>query len=115
VDAAIVFSYTRATPGREAEALQAFTEATAFFGGLALEGKTGTPMHFMGSSGQNHLIIPGSRTHLFEVTETDAFRDLYLRAIFAVPDIHYEFGYFGDGVADEMARWAKIGGELALM
>lgn len=115
MDAAIFFSYTRATPGREAEALQAFTESTAFFGRLAQEGKTGIPMHFMGSSGQNHLIIPGTRTNLFDVTESDEFRDIYLKAIFAVPDIHYEFGYFGDGVADEMTRWAKVGGELAFM
>jgi hypothetical protein len=115
MDAAIIFSYTRAAPGRESEALQAFTEATGYFGQLAQEGKTGAPIHFMGTSGQNHLIIPGIRNQLFDVTETDEFRDIYLRAIFAVPDIHYEFGYFGDGVVDEMARWAKVGGELALM
>ena len=115
MDAAIVFSYTRAAPGREPEALQAFTEATSFFERLAQEGKTGAPMHFMGTSGQNHLIVPGARNRLFEVTELDEFRDIYLRAMFAVPDIHYEFGYFGEGVTTEMARWAKVGGELALM
>lgn len=115
MDAAIIFSYTRAAPGREAEALQAFTDSTSFFGRLAAEGKTGAPIFFMGSSGKNHLLIPGFRADLFEVTSMEEFRDLYLRAIFAVPDIHYEFGFFGEGVTEEMARWAKVGTELAIM
>ena len=53
MDSAIVFSYSRAAPGREEKALQAFTEGMAFFGSAAHDGKCAEPITVMGPSGTN--------------------------------------------------------------
>lgn len=115
MDSAIVFTYTRAALGREEKALEAFTESMAFFATASHEGKCGQLVNVMGSTGRNLMIVPGERTALSELIQTEEFQELYTRAIFAVPDIGYELGFYGQGVQDAMARWARIGTELALL
>ena len=115
IDSAIVFKYTRAAPGREAKALDLFTEAMAFFGTSAHEGKCEDPLTFMGTSGHSLIIVPGEFGALMDLTMSEEFRELYTKVVFAVPDVSYEFGAYGQGVQDYMARWARIGNELALI
>jgi hypothetical protein len=45
-DAALVVSWTRAVPGREAKALEAFREALEWWGKQAAEGRCGMPRAF---------------------------------------------------------------------
>lgn len=115
IDSAIVFKYTRAAPGREAQAFDLFTEAMAFFGTAAHEGKCEEPQTFMGTSGYSYIIVPGEFKALADLTISEEFRELYTKVVFAVPDVSYEFGPYGQGVQDYMARWARIGNELALL
>ncbi len=115
VDSAIVFTYSRAVPGREVQAFEAFTEAMAFFGTKAHEGICEDPINFMGTGGQSFFIVPGEYRALYDLMYTDEFLDLYTRALYAVPDIGYEIGAFGPGVQDWMARWNRVGSELALL
>lgn len=115
IDSAIVFKYTRAAPGREAQALDLFTEAMAFFGTAAHEGKCEEPLTFMGTSGESLIIVPGEFGALASLSTSEEFRELYAKVVFAVPDIAYEIGPYGQGVQDYMARWARIGSELALI
>ena len=114
IDSAIVFTYTRAATGREEKALEAFTEGMAFFGTAAHEGKCGEPLNFLGTSGHSLIIIPGEYEALAKLIRTDEFRELYTKTVFAVPDIGYELGAYGQGVQDYMARWARVGKELAV-
>ncbi len=115
MDSAIVFSFGRAAPGREAQAFEAFTEATTFFSTEALADKCGEPLTFMGSAGLSLMIVPGEFEKLFALVRTDEFLELYVKTVFAVPDIAYQIGPFGQGVQDYMARWARVGGELQLI
>lgn len=115
LDSAIVFSYSRAAPGREEKALQSFTEAMAFFGSAAHDGKCEEPITVMGTSGQSFMIIPGEYDTLAALVRSEEFRELYTKTVFAVPDIGYEIAAFGQGVQDYMARWARVGTELALL
>ena len=115
IDSAIVFRYTRAAPGREAKALELFTESMAFFGAAAHEGKCEEPLTFMGTSGHSLIIVPGEFKLLTDLMMSEEFRELYTKVVFAVPDIAYEFGPYGQGVHDYMARWARVGNELALI
>lgn len=115
MDSAIVFTFSRAAPGREEKALQAFTEAMAFFGTAAHEGKCGEPLNFMGTTGHSLIMVPGEYTALAELTHSDGFRDLFTKTVFAVPDIGYQLGAFGQGVQDSMARWARVGTEMAIL
>lgn len=115
MDSAIVFTWTRAAPGREAKAFDVFTESMAFFGTAAHEGKCGEPVTFMGSTGHSFMLIPGEYEALAGLIRTEEFRELYTKTLFAVPDIGYQLGAYGQGVQDYMARWARVGGELALL
>ncbi len=115
MDSAIVFTYTRAAPGREEQALTAFTEGMAFFGTAAHDGRCGEPINVMGTTGQSLIIVPGEYDALWALVGTDEFRELYTRTVFAVPDIGYQLAAYGQGVQDYMARWARVGKELALL
>lgn len=115
IDSAILLTWTQAVPGREDKALEAFTEAMAFFGTAAHEGKCGEPINFMGPSGHSYFVVPGEYDALWHLIRTDEFRDLFTKALYAAPDLAYELGAFGQGVQDVMARWARVGEELALI
>lgn len=115
LDSAIVFSYSRAAPGREEMALQSFTEGMTFFGSAAHEGKCEEPLTVMGTSGKSYMIIPGEYAALSELTRTEEFRELFTKSVFAVPDLGFEIAAYGQGVQDYMARWARIGTEMALL
>ncbi|HZD24543.1 MAG TPA: hypothetical protein VE569_14255 [Acidimicrobiia bacterium] len=114
MDSAIVFTFTRPAPGREAKAFDAFTEAQTFFGAFT-SGNQCEVINVMSPSGTGYLIVPGKFEDLTELIRTDEFLELYTKTVFAVPDVSYEIGAYGEGVAEWMARWARIGGELALL
>ncbi len=115
MDSAIVFTYSRAAAGRESMALQSFADALAFFGKFAADGKCGEPLTLMGPSGHAYMIVPGSFEDLTHLVRLDEFHELFIKAVFAVPDLGYEIASYGEGVQAYMARWARVGGELALM
>lgn len=115
MDSAILFSWTRPAVGREAQAFEAFTASQTFFATKAHEGLCGEPMNFIGTSGLGMMMVPGDYEHLMSLTRLEEFREMYMKTVFAVPDISYEIGAFGEGVQDAMARWARVGGELALI
>jgi hypothetical protein len=115
MDSAILFTFTRSAPGREAQAFEAFTESMTFFGTEAHAGHSGEPITFMGPTGLNLIIVPGEFAGLSKLVRSDEFLELYTKAAFAVPDIGYQIGPYGQGVQDFMARWARVGTELALI
>lgn len=115
MDSAILFTWTKAAPGREAKAFDVFTESMAFFGAASHEGKCGEPINFMGSTGHSFTLIPGEYEALWGLTRTEEFRELYMKIVYAVPDIAYQVGAYGQGVQDLMARWARVGQELHLV
>ncbi len=112
MDSAIVLRYTRAAPGRERQAFDAFTEGLTFFGAASHDGLCGEPFSVMGMTGQNLMLIPGEYEKLAHLVRTDEFRELFTKAVFAVPDLGYEIGAFGPGVQEAMARWSRIGTEM---
>jgi hypothetical protein len=69
----------------------------------------------MGTTGHSLLIVPGEYDALSELVRSEEFRELYTKTVFAVPDIGYELGAFGQGVQEYMARWARVGTEMALL
>jgi len=77
--AAIMFTWTRVTAGREAKALEAFTDSLTFWGKLAADGKCGEPMAYLAPSGLGTMIIPGHRETLFEIIGSDEFAKLYTK------------------------------------
>ncbi len=115
MDSAILFTWTRPAVGREAQAFEAFTGAQTFFGTKAHEGLCGEPFNFIGTSSLGMMLVPGEYEQLMSLVRLEEFREMYMKTVFAVPDISYEIGAFGEGVQDAMARWARVGTELALI
>ena len=113
--AAIMFTYGRAAPGREAKALEVFTDSLTFWGKLAADGKCGEPMVYLAPSGLGMMIIHGERETLFEILGTDEFAKLYTKVTFSVPEIKYEIVAAGEGVQEQMQVWGAVGLELGYM
>jgi hypothetical protein len=61
------------------------------------------------------MIVPGEYDALSALVRSEEFRELYTKTVFAVPDIGYELGAYGQGVQEYMARWARVGTEMALL
>ncbi len=87
----------------------------AFFGTAAHDGKCGEPINLFGTSGLGLMVIPGEYEALSKLLRMEDFRELYTKTVFAVPDVKYELGAYGQGVQDLMARWARVGNELAYL
>ena len=115
MDSAIVFTYTRPHPGREAAAFEVFEDALTFFGKLAADGKCLEPEVFVGPHAKGVLVVKGERDALRAIIDTEDFTRFYLRAGYAVPDIGYEMYEFGEGVTTLMGLWATVGKELTYM
>ena len=115
MNAAIMFTYTRPAPGREAKALEGFMDGLTFFGKLAADGKCGEPMVYLAPSGLGTMIIHGHRETLFEIIGSDEFAKLYTKVTFSVPDIKYEIVSAGEGVQKQMQVWGAAGLELGYM
>jgi hypothetical protein len=113
--AAIMFTWNRATPGREAKALEMFTDSMTYFGKLAADGKCGEPMVYMAPSGLGMMIIHGEREALHGIIGSDEFAKLYSGVTFAVPDIKYELVAAGEGVQEQMQVWGAVGLELGYL
>lgn len=112
---AIIFSYTRPAVGREAKAMEGFTDAMTFFGKLAADGKCGEPMPYLAPSGRGMMIIHGEREALVEILGSEDFAKLYMKVTFAAPDITYEMVSAGEGVLDVMQAWSSVGLDLGYL
>jgi hypothetical protein len=113
--AAIVFTWTRSIPGREAKGMEMFTDSLTYFGKLAVDGKCGEPMVYMAPSGLQMMIIHGEREALHEIVGSDEFSKLYAGVTFTVSDIKYEIVATGEAIQDRMQVWGAVGMELGYM
>ena len=112
MDSAIVFTYSRAFPGREATAFESFQDALTLFGKFAAEDRCLEPEVFTGPFAKGLMVIKGEREKLLGIIETEEFQHMYLKAGWSVPDIGYELFFFGDSVMDLMGAWNAVGKEL---
>ena len=112
---AIIFTYTRPAVGREAKAMEGFTDAMTFFGKLAADGKCSEPMPYLAPSGRGMTIIRGDREALLEIIGSEDFAKQYMKVTFAVPDVTYEIVSAGEGVLEAMQAWSSVGLELGYL
>jgi len=114
VKAAIVIRYGRPHPGREKLSFEAFGEAFGFFGAKATAGACEAPAGYMHPGG-GMVIVHGERDGLIEMTGSEEFQRLFLKAGFAVPDLCYEIMVAGEDAVAAMGLWATVGSELGFM
>ena len=86
-DAALIVSWTRAVPGREAKALEAFREALEWWGKQAAEGRCGMPRAFgAGDASGGMLMVEGRSDVLYELMESEQYRKLNSKAVMVADD-----------------------------
>jgi hypothetical protein len=113
-NAALVYTYTRAVPGREAHAFEAFTDALSFWEKQAIDGQCLTPETFMGRQ-TNMIVVRGLRRKLEDIIDSTNHRKLYARSLFVVEDLRMELFATGDEVQRQMQIWASAGAELGYL
>ena len=114
VPAAIVFRFGRPWAGREKLAFEAFQDALAFFGKLAVDGLCQSPIPYMVMTGGGLLIVHGERDRLLEILAMEDFGRMYLKAGYTVPDLTFEIVTAGEAAVESMGMWAGVGSELGL-
>ncbi len=114
MNSALVFSWKRAEPGREAKALEVLAESQMFWGKLAAEGKVAEPELFM-SLGHNLMVIRGDWDFLFQTLHTDECITLLDKATFVASDLSYHFYDIGQLAEHELQLFATAGSELGYL
>ena len=112
-NAALMISYSRPTPGREAKAMEVFADALTLYGKLAAEGKCAEPEvfhHLVG--GGMFLIRTADVEAAMEILDLDDIRHMLEVAMFAVEDFKVEILVTGEQVMENMSLYTAVGTEL---
>lgn len=114
-NAALVFTYGPPVPGRETAALQNFANAQAYFGGLAADGKCEVDAYLWGYGGGMMTVKAESTTDLYEMMESEDGQKMLGTANYTSQDFHFQMAQTGDRLAESMANYASIGGQLGYL
>lgn len=114
-NAALIFTYGPPVPGREAAALQNFADAQSFFGKLAAEDRCEVDSYLWGYGGGMMIVKGESAGALQEILEMDEGRGLLAVANYTSQDFRYKMAQTGERLAEAMAKYSSVGGELGYL
>jgi hypothetical protein len=107
MQAAMVVTWTRPVPGREAKALDYGIEVAEFWGKKAAEGKCTVPEMFFSDRGRGMWIVNGDRDVLQQIEDTDEARLLTMKGELLLEEFSLDFFYAGEAAADYMIRFGS--------
>jgi hypothetical protein len=112
-DAAIVLRYEGPTSGREAKALEVFSESLMIYGKLAAEGICAEPEVFHHLVGGGMMMVKTeSLEKALEILEMEDVRKLLETALYAVDGFELELMVTGEKVMHNVALYGEVGAEL---
>ena len=114
MDTALIYSWTRAQPGREAKALEVLIEGRVFWGKLAADGKVSEPEYLMGID-HNMLMIKGDWDFLFQTLQSDEAISLTDKAVFCAEDFTYHLYSIAERADHQLELYAAAGSELGYL
>jgi hypothetical protein len=117
-DAALVVSWTRAVPGREAKALEALREALEWWGKQAAEGRCGRPRAFgAGDASGGMVMVEGRSDVLYELMESEQYRKRNSKAVMVADDFRAKLYYGGTDaeLQENMTIITQAGTELGYL
>lgn len=115
-NAALRIGYTHPMIGREAEALEVFSDAFTLWGKLAADGKCAEPEvfhHLVG--GGMFLIKCADFEAAAELLELEEVRHLFERASLTVEGFDVEMMSTGEHLMQNMALYGSVGAELGII
>lgn len=112
-NAALMLSYTRPIPGREAKAMEVFADALTMYGKLAADGKCAEPEVFHHLIGGGMFIVKTENLEAaHEILDMDDIRRMLDVAMFTVEDFNVEIVVTGERLMQNMSLYTAIGTEL---
>ncbi len=112
-NAALMLSYTKPIPGREAKAMEVFADALTMYGKLAADGKCAEPEVFHHLIGGGMFIIKTENLEAaHEILDMDDIRRMLDTAMFTVEDFNVETVVTGERLMRNMSLYTAIGTEL---
>jgi hypothetical protein len=112
-NAALVISYNTPIPGREAKAMEVFTNAFTIYGKLAEDGMCAEPEVFHHIVGGGMFIIKTESVEIAsEILNMDDVREMVNTAVFTVSGFDVEIMATGGRLMDNMSEYTTIGTEL---
>ena len=112
-NAALMMSYTKPIPGREAKAMEVFADALTIYGKLAADGKCAEPEvfhHLVG--GGMFLVKTETIESAHEILAMDEVRRVLDIAMFTVDGFNVEVMVTGTNLMSNMSLYTAIGTEL---
>lgn len=110
-DSVLFVGWSRARPGKEKEALEAFASSMAFWSTQVASGKIESFMPVLldlhGGDLNGFVLVRGSAEKLAALKQSDDFRDLVVRADMSVAGIGIIDGWTGEGLQKEILRFQK--------
>ena len=112
-DAALVSTWGRAVPGREAKAIEVFMEFMQWWGKQAAEGKCSEPEPFFATDGSGGMsVVRGKADMLLELASSDEALRLISKGQLIVQDLETTWYYAGDEVTGLTSMFLESGHEL---
>jgi hypothetical protein len=112
VDAALFIGWNRPVGGKEAEAVELFTQASTWFGKLQSQGQLAgfktVLLEAHGGDLNGFMLLEGEVEKLHALKQTDEWHDLITRAAYLMQGFGVNHSVVGDGVAAQMGRYAKV-------
>jgi hypothetical protein len=119
MDVGLIIRYGAIVPGRETQAIELFDEATRYYEGKVAD-KVLTyfePFFFMTSDYQEEtgfFILKGPATEVFKLMEEEKYRWLLQKAGLLVEHLHVDYLTVGEGVREQLERFAKVRVDLGI-
>ncbi len=112
-NAALMLSYTKPMPGREAKAMEVFADALTIYGKLAADGKCAEPEVFHHLVGGGMFLVKTETVEAaHEILAMDEVRRMLDVAMFTVADFSVEVMVTGEQLMNNMSLYTAIGTEL---
>jgi hypothetical protein len=117
-DRVLVISWGQTVRGREQHGLEVFEAAVGYYAGLLEAGRVdGFDVQLLEPNGLMNgcMVLHGSHDQLEAVTEDEQYRRLMIDASLVVDDLRTTMGFSGEGVAQQMGRYAEAVGRVPQM
>lgn len=108
----IFIGWTRASVGREQQAMKLWQDSAEYYEKLKADGKIEdydlVLLEHHGGDLNGFALLKGDRKKLAEVRREATFMDNAVQAGYCLDGVGIIRGFTGDGLVDVMGRWSKV-------
>ena len=108
MDAALISTWDGAAKGREQSGLEVFMDSMAFWQRQAENGKCEPQEVFLSSTGKGMSLIRGDSLTLYEILESDEWREIATRIAVNVDGWDHEVWSTGDEIQKNIEIYGKV-------